>query len=525
MELVGPDRGALKAGPFGSSLKKDSYVKQGYKVYGQEQVIRNDPYFGDYYIDGEKFRSLQGCAVKPRDLLISLVGTIGRTLILPGDCEPGIINPRLIKVSLNEAIVVPEFVQLFLQSQYIQHIFKRVSHGGTMEILNMATLKALALPVPPVREQLRIVAKIEELFSDLDAGVAALERARANLKRYRAAVLKAAVEGKLTEDWRARHPDTEPASVVLERILTERRHQWEKEQLAKFADDAEQPAKAWQRKYKEPGEVNVSDLPVLPRTWCWVSVDQVADDVTVGHVGPMRKRYVSEGIAFLRSQNVRPLRYEAEGLQFIPAEFHKELAKSCLRGGELLVVRSGVNVGDSCVYPVGSPEANCADLVITRAAQGFHPSFGAIFVNSPTGKAALYLKRTGNAQPHFNIGAMRVKPFPFPPKAEQCEIVARVEQAFSIVDQIEKQVDHNLQRATRLRQGILKQAFEGRLVPQDPSEEPSEKLLQRPGRHADTVRSKYNRDLRTRRTRHSRNTISPSLPFPEDAQDGKAGDS
>ena len=70
-------------------------------------------------------------------------------------------------------------------------------------------------------EQRRIVAKLDELFSDLDAGVAALERVRANLKRYRAAVLKAAVEGKLTEDWRAKHPDTEPASVLLERILTE----------------------------------------------------------------------------------------------------------------------------------------------------------------------------------------------------------------------------------------------------------------------------------------------------------------
>ena len=89
--------------------------------------------------------------------------------------------------------------------------------------------------MPLLAEQRRIVAKIEELFSDLDAGVVALERVRANLKRYRAAVLKAAVEGKLTEDWRAQHPDTEPASVLLERILADRRRQWEQAQLAKFA--------------------------------------------------------------------------------------------------------------------------------------------------------------------------------------------------------------------------------------------------------------------------------------------------
>ena len=92
-------------------------------------------------------------------------------------------------------------------------------------------LGKLLVPVPPLNEQRRIVAKIEELFSDLDAGVVALERVRANLKRYRATVLKAAVEGKLTEDWRAQHPNTEPASVLLERILTERRRQWEQAQL------------------------------------------------------------------------------------------------------------------------------------------------------------------------------------------------------------------------------------------------------------------------------------------------------
>ena len=230
--------------------------------------------------------------------------------------------------------------------------------------------------VPPRRTQARIVAKIDELFSDLDAGVVALERVRANLKRYRVAVLKAAVEGKLTEDWRAQHPDTEPASVLLERILTERRRQWEKHQLAKFAQAGKQPPKGWQTTYQKPGEVDVSDLPDLPRSWCWVSVDQVADDVTVGHVGPTKERYVSEGIPFLRSQNVRPLRYEAEGLQFIPADFHHALAKSCLHGGELLVVRTGVNVGDSCVFPVGSPEANCADLVITRPLLGFTPFSG-----------------------------------------------------------------------------------------------------------------------------------------------------
>ena len=124
----------------------------------------------------------------------------------------------------------PLFAMYYLYHGTITNLFESHYTGTTIKHLTGQALSRIHFPLPPVPEQRRIVAKIEELFSDLDAGVVALERVRANLKRYRAAVLKAAVEGKLTEDWRAQHPDTEPASVLLERILTERRRQWEKDQ-------------------------------------------------------------------------------------------------------------------------------------------------------------------------------------------------------------------------------------------------------------------------------------------------------
>src|SRR5262249_52947193 len=124
-------------------------------------------------------------------------------------------------------------------------------------------------------EQRRIAEKIEELFSDLDAGVVALERAKANLKRYRASVLKAAVEGSLTAEWRATHPKVEPASKLLERILAERRRKWEADQLAKFAASGKQPPKNWPAKYVEPALVDTSALPDLPDGWCWSTLPQL----------------------------------------------------------------------------------------------------------------------------------------------------------------------------------------------------------------------------------------------------------
>ena len=141
--------------------------------------------------------------------------------------------------------------------------------------INKGVLSRFPVPLAPLNEQLRIVAKIEELLSGLDAGVSALNRAKANLKRYRAAVLKAAVEGKLTEEWRAKHPNIEPASKLLVRILAERRQSWEADQIAKFAAAGKEPPKNWKERYVEPTPPDTTGLPELPEGWCWATMPQL----------------------------------------------------------------------------------------------------------------------------------------------------------------------------------------------------------------------------------------------------------
>jgi len=179
----------------------------------------------------------------------------------------------------------------------------------------------------------------------------------------------------------------------------------------------------------------------------------------------MKDRYVEKGVAFLRCQNVRPLRFETNGLVHIPADFHAQLSKSKLIGGEILVVRSGANTGDCCVFPRNLGDANCSDLVITRPLSGLCPEYGALYVNSPIGHALLSLNETGIAQPHFNIGAMRVKSFPLPPLAEQQEIVRRVENLFALADQIEGRYTKAKAHVDKLTQALLAKAFRGELVP------------------------------------------------------------
>ena len=164
-ELVAPIENSLKAGPFGSALKKDFYTEKGYKIYGQEQVIKGDPYYGDYYINEEKFKELSTCEVFEGDLLISLVGTIGKVLIIPSDYEKGIINPRLVKISLNKKVST-EYIAKYFESPTAKFIMSEKSHGGTMDILNLNIIKKLPIPLPPYEEQVEIVRLVNKMIEE-----------------------------------------------------------------------------------------------------------------------------------------------------------------------------------------------------------------------------------------------------------------------------------------------------------------------------------------------------------------------
>lgn len=195
--LADGSRYALKAGPFGSSLKKEYYVPTGYKIYGQEQVINGDPHYGDYYIDEERYGLLKSNAVKPGDILISLVGTIGKVLILPDEIEPGIINPRLVKLSLNQEAIIGKYFKIYLETETAKHYFDEVSHGETMKILNLGILKQLPIPIPSRSEQKRIVAEVERRLSVVEELEHTISTSMKWAVRLRQAILKRAFEGRL----------------------------------------------------------------------------------------------------------------------------------------------------------------------------------------------------------------------------------------------------------------------------------------------------------------------------------------
>jgi type I restriction enzyme S subunit len=231
-------------------------------------------YAGMAYLSPVQARELDNVTVRSGDVLLNITGaSIGRVNQCPTELDGARVNQHVCIIRPVSALDAA-FLRYFLSSPQQQGIIFEIETGVTRQALTKEMILNFEIPIPPLNEQRRIVAKIEELFSDLDAATAALERVRAKLKRYRAAVLKAAVEGKLTADWRARHPDTEPAAKLLERTLVNRRRKWEENQLARFAA-ARTPPKGWREKYTEPASLDTTRLPEQPQRWCWASMEQL----------------------------------------------------------------------------------------------------------------------------------------------------------------------------------------------------------------------------------------------------------
>jgi len=423
--------------------------------------------------------------VKAGDILITCAGPRSRcgiACLVRSTRRNLMMSGKMYRFRAPEEHIDPRYLEAYLQTAIAQDGIDRMKTGGSDSGLNLThdRFRRLEVPVAPLNEQRRVVEAYEELVSDLDSGVAALERVLGKLKLYRAAVLKAAVEGALTIEWRQHHSATEPGPALLKRILAERRRRWEEDQLAKFKAQGQEPPNNWRAKYKAPIAPDTTNPLPLTEGWCWASADQLSDAIRSITYGVIKLGDAkNDGVPTLRSSNVRHLKLDLQYVKKISQEIAANYARTFLSGGEVLITVRGT-LGGVVVAPV-----SCRGFNVSREVAVMAPVLdgigkaAAVFVGSPIIQAWLARHSRGITYQGVNIGTLKELPIPLAPLGEQEAIVEAVEDQLSVIEHLEANLDAKLKSAQALRQSILRHAFTGQLVPQDPNDEPASELLKR----------------------------------------------
>jgi len=413
---------------------------------------------------------------------------------LVGKGMNGALGSTLVRINFPH--IFNNYAFYFLLSKYIQ-INSRAKGSGTPHV-DPDLLWNYKFPVAPINEQHRIVSKIEELFSELDKGIESLKTAREQLKIYRQALLKHAFEGKLTEQWRKDNAEQlETADQLLERIKQER-----EERYQQHTNDWKEAVKEWESKGKEEKKPRKPVIPkvvkyisddeqsklfLIPKKYKWCRFGNVYAESVLGKMLD-KKKNKGNLKPYLRNINVRWGRFDLSDILNMRFEVH-ELKRYTVSKGDLVICEGG-EPGRCAIW-----EQEKQEFLIQKALHRvrlfkylINPKFIYYFIMFSANQGILSNYFTGTTIKHLTGASLSKLPIPLSSFEEQNKIVQLLDELLSVVDNSENEIENNLICTESLRQSILKKAFSGKLIPQDPNDEPASELLKRIAQEKATIK-------------------------------------
>jgi type I restriction enzyme, S subunit len=443
---------------YGKSLPAKRREGSGYSVFGSNGIVGEH---SEAFVDGPT-------------LIIGRKGSIGEIHQSDAPCWPidttyfvNNFNGQPIRFWYHQLKVLP---------------LAELNRATALPGLNRSDAYDLSVKVPPIAEQQRIVEKIEALQEQSRRAREALSEVGPLLEQFRQSVLAATFQGDLTADWRAAHPNVEPASELLLRIRAERRRRWEQAELAKYEAKGQKPPKNWKDKYKEPEPVDDSDLPELPKGWAWTTLPELSWDASYGT--SEKCDFDATGLPILRIPNIANGRIS---LHEVKRSVHllEILHDDHIHLNDFLIVRTNGSrdlIGRAALVenPLAEPSFFASYLIRYRLLGGEKVGrWVSMIWASPTIRAEVqHLAATSAGQYNVSLAKLSSIILPLPPLEEMKTIIEVVNEGFDRGDLLMDLTRESDQKLDHLDQSILAKAFRGELVPQDPSDEPASALLE-----------------------------------------------
>jgi type I restriction enzyme, S subunit len=408
--------------------------------------------------------------VRAGDTLFSGVRVYLRNIALVEDQPQAQVASTAFCVLRPSEAVEPRYIFHYVKSQKFVSGLIPLQRGNSPPAVVDADVKAQPLPLPPLSEQRRIVEQIDALFAEIVEGEAALAKARKGLDLFRRSLLKAAITGELTRDWRATNKVTKTAAELLAELASRRQ--------------ADASARRSLRRFDNTAPLDRTALPEIPNDWLWAKLGFLTAAGPTNGYSPKKSADGSGSLALKLTATTQGRIDLSDKAVKMVSETIPAGSDLFLKDGDLLFQRGNTieYVGIAAIYEGPQDRYIYPDLMIrVRAEPRALTDWLWRVSNSPYGRKYMSKNATGTAgtMPKISGEILRNFPIPLPPPREIWEILRLISDALVAAEEVQQQLDAEAADAVRLKQSILKAAFEGRLVPQDPRDEPATALLER----------------------------------------------
>lgn len=418
-ELLVESKGAMKIGPFGSQLKKEFFVPNGIKVYGQENIFEKDMNFGERFITYEHYQRLKSCELFPGDFIISMMGTIGKSMLVPDSIQKGIMDSHLLRLQLDKSKIAPNFLAHLFTATETYNQIRMLAVGGIMQGLSSKIVNKIKFVCPSIGEQ----RKIASILSTIDAQI---EKTEAIITKY-----EAIKQGMLYDLF------TRGIDVATGKLRPTH------EEVPELYDD--------------------SPLGYVPKKWTVANLGEITDKVGSG-ITPTggSEVYQTQGVVFIRSQNVLENELSLADVAYISPQIDDKMSASRVQQFDVLLNITGASIGRCAFYPFSSMKANVNQhvcIIRFKEQKNVLASFASVFLNSNFGQNQINRLNAGGNREGLNFAQIRSFNFPVIQPKELASINEKINTQIALI----KHETLYLSKLQLLKQGLMSDLLSGKV--------------------------------------------------------------